>query len=112
MCAQLVRGAFASEAADVLHATGQAIALALELLEAEQAWAAERLGLIHARRVGGNVRKAGSDETRKLQLEARNLRAQRAPGCRLIERPLRHEGRGTAVERQLLNRGAHAASSS
>jgi hypothetical protein len=110
--AQLVRGSLASEPADILHATCQAIALALELLEAKQARAAERLGLVHARCVGWNVRKAGGDETRKLQLETRHLRAQRAPGCCLIERPLRREGRGTAVERQLLNRGAHAASSS
>jgi hypothetical protein len=110
--AQLVRGTLASKAANVLHAIGQAIALALELLEAEQAWAAERLGPLHARRVCGNVRKAGCDDTREFSLEARDLRAQRTPGCRLIERPLRREGRGTAVERQLLNRGAHAASSS
>ena len=52
MRAQLVSGALASQAADILHATGEAVALALELLEAEQMGAAKRLRLVHTSRVG------------------------------------------------------------
>jgi hypothetical protein len=112
VCAQLVRGALAGQATDVLHASGEAVALALELLEAEQAGAAKRLRLVHASRVGGDVRERTGDDLRELALEPRHLLAQRAPGGGLVGRPLRREGRNTAIERQLINRGAHAASSS
>jgi hypothetical protein len=112
MRAQLMGGAFASEPPDVLHATGEAVALALELLEREQSGAAERLRLLDARRVGRDVRERARDDPRELTLESRHLLAQRTPRGGLVERPLRRKGRTTAIERQLLNRGAHAASSS
>jgi hypothetical protein len=110
--AKLVGGAFAGEPPDVLHATCEAVALALELLERQQARAAERLRLLDARRVGRDVRERTGDDLRELELEPRHLLAQRTPRGGLVERPLRRKGRTTAIERQLLNRGAHAASSS
>lgn len=112
MGAQLVGGAFAGEPPDVLHAAREPVALALELLEAEQTGAAERLRLIDARRVGRDVRERTGDDLRELALESRHLLAQRTPRGGLVERSLRRKGRTTAIERQLLNRGAHAASSS
>ncbi|HWD10230.1 MAG TPA: hypothetical protein VG366_00190 [Solirubrobacteraceae bacterium] len=102
----------ASELPDVLHAACEAVALALELLQREQPRAAERVRLLDARRVGRDVRERAGDDLRKLALEPRDLRAQRASRGGLVERPLRRKGRATAIERQLLNRGAHAASSS
>jgi hypothetical protein len=105
-------GAFAGEPPDVLDATREAVALALELLEREQARAAERLRLLDACGVGRDVRKCAGDDPRELALESRHLPAQRAPGSCLVEHPLRREGRSTAIERHLVNRGAHAASSS
>jgi hypothetical protein len=56
---QLERGALARHALDVLHTTGETVALALELLEAEQARPAGDLELGHASRVSGDVRKRG-----------------------------------------------------
>ncbi len=112
MRAQLVGCAFASELPDILQAPGEAVALALELLEREQARSAERLRLLDACRVGRDVRKRAGDDLRELALEPRHLLAQRASRGGLVERPLRRKGRTTAIERQLLNRGAHAASSS
>jgi hypothetical protein len=47
-----MRGAFVGEPPDVLHATREAVALSLELLEREQARAAERLRLFDPRSVG------------------------------------------------------------
>jgi hypothetical protein len=107
-----VGGALASQPADVLHAGRKAVSLALELLEAKQAGTAERLRLVHASRIGRDVRKCAGDDPRELALEPRHLPAQRAAGGCLVEHPLRREGRSTAIERQLVNRGAHAASSS
>jgi hypothetical protein len=67
---------------------------------------------VHARGVGRDVRERACDELRELALEPRDLLAQRLPGGRPVGQALRREGRGTAIERHLLNRGAHAASSS
>jgi hypothetical protein len=112
MRAQLMRRALARHPADVLHATCEMVALALELLEAEQPRPAGGLELGHASCVDGDVWKRSRDDLRELALEARHLLAQRTTGRRLVGRLLRRQGRDTAVERQLLNRGAHAASSS
>jgi hypothetical protein len=110
--AQLVCGALARHPPDVLQTTCEPVAQALELLEAEQARPTGDLELGHASCVDGDVRKRGRDDLRELALEARDLLAQRTTGGRLVGRALRRQGRDTAVERELLNRGAHAASSS
>jgi hypothetical protein len=107
-----MRGSLARHPLDVLHATCETVALALELLEAEQARAAGRCELGRTGCVYRNMRKRGRNDLRELALETRHLLAQRTTGGRLVGRLLRREGRDTAVERQLLNRGAHAASSS
>lgn len=64
MRAQLVGGTLACEPPDVLHTTGEAVALALELLEREQARSAESLRLLDARGVGRNVRERAGDDLR------------------------------------------------
>lgn len=75
MRAQLVGGSLASEPPDVLHATREAVTLALELLEREQARTAERLRLLHTRRVGRDVWERAGDDLRELALEPRHLLA-------------------------------------
>jgi hypothetical protein len=87
--AQLVRGALARHPLDVLHATGKAVALALELLEAEQARPAGGLELGHASRTDGDVRERARDDPRELALEARHLLTQRTTGGRLVGKLLR-----------------------
>ena len=82
MRAQLISGARAGHAADVLHAAGEAVALALE---AEQARTAERFGLVRTRSVGRDMRECRGDDLRELALEPRHLRAQRTTGSRLVE---------------------------
>jgi hypothetical protein len=110
--AQLVGVAFTGEPPDILHAAREAVALALELLKREQARTTERVRLLDAGRVGRDVRERAGDDLRELALEPRHLLAQRTSRGGFVERPLRRKGRATAIERQLLNRGAHAASSS
>ena len=97
-------GALAREATNVLHPPGEPVARALELLEAEQARPAERLGAQIARGVGRDVRKAAGDDLRELALEPRDLRSQRTPRGALVERL---DGRCAALDRQLLGL-AHA----
>ena len=94
-------------AAHVLHAPRERVTLALELRQAEQA----RTTLAcagDARGVCRDVRKAVRDELRQLALQARDLRAQRAPRSALVERPA---GDGAPVDRQLLEH-THASDSS
>jgi hypothetical protein len=71
----LVCGSRVRELADVLHAPGEAIALALELREAQQSRAAESL-LADPRCIDGDVRKRAGDGLRELTLESRNLPTQ------------------------------------
>jgi hypothetical protein len=66
--------ALAREAAQLLHATGEAISRALELREAWQARATEGLAGLAGR---GDVGKRLGDDRRELVLEARDLRPQR-----------------------------------
>jgi hypothetical protein len=109
-----VHGALAGDAAHVLQARGQAVALALELLEREQRWSAEGALAPDPRGGGRDVREAGGDDLGELALQARDLRAQRAPRRRLVEpldRRKRRRGRSTAIDRQLLGL-AHATDSS
>jgi hypothetical protein len=94
-----MRGTLARHAPNVLHATRETVALALELLEAEQAGPTGGLELGHASCIDRDVRKRGRDELRELALEARHLLAQRTTGGRLVGRLLRRQGRDTAVER-------------
>jgi hypothetical protein len=109
-----VNGALAGQGANVLQAHGQAVALALELGEREQARSAEGLLARHPRGGCGNVREAGGDDLRELALQTRDLVAQRASRGRLVEpldrRSARRERRA-AVDRQLLGL-AHASGSS
>ncbi len=72
----LVLGPLAGQPADVLQASRQPVALALELLEAQQARPAEALGRGDARRVGGYVREGVGDDLRELPLEPGHLAAQ------------------------------------
>jgi hypothetical protein len=83
--AALVRGALARHRADVLNAPGERVALALELREAEQARPTEGLVGEIAPGIGGDVRKAAGDEQGQLALQARDLRAQRAPRRALVD---------------------------
>jgi hypothetical protein len=110
--AQLVQRAPTGHAAQVLHARGEPVALALELLEAEQPRAAEGFLARQARGTDRDVRKAGGDDLRELALQARDLLAQRSAGSRLVERlDSRRDGRCASLHRQLLGL-AHAPDSS
>jgi hypothetical protein len=73
-----VQRAPASDTAKILQPSREPVALALELLEAEQPRAAEMLLARQTRGAGRDVRKAGRDDLRELTLQARDLRAQRA----------------------------------
>lgn len=105
-----MHGAPAGDAAHVLHAHGEPVALALELLEGEQTGPAERFLARHPRGADGDVREAGGDDPRELALQARDLHAQRTARRRLVELD-RRCGRGAGVDRQLLGL-AHASDSS
>ncbi len=103
-----MHGALAGEPAHVLQAPSEAIALALELLEAEQPRTAERFAVWHASCACRDVRKAGGDDLCQLTLEPRHLSAQRATCSGLVEGL---DSRCDAVDRQLLGL-AHASDSS
>ena len=107
-------GPSARQPAHVLQASGERVALALELLQAEQARPAEALRPdaealgADARGADGDVRERRRDELRELALEPRDLRAQRAPRRALVDSL---DGRGSTIDRQLLEL-AHASDSS
>jgi hypothetical protein len=103
-----VHGALAGEPADVLQAPGEPVALALELLEAEQPRPTKDFAARHASGVGRDVREAGCDDLRELTLQSRYLSAQRATCSGLVEVL---DSRRNAVDRQLLG-VAHASDSS
>jgi hypothetical protein len=103
-----VHGALAGDPAYVLQAPGEAVALALELLEAEQPWSAKRFVTRHAGGTGRDVRKAGRDDLCELTLQPRHLVAQRATRSGFVEGL---DSRCNAVDRQLLG-VAHASDSS
>lgn len=111
MGAQLVQRASTGHAVQILHARGEPVALALELLEAQKAWAAEGFLARQARGADRDVREAGGDDLRELALQARDLRAERSAGGRLVERLEHRRGRCAAFDRQLLGL-AHAPDSS
>ncbi len=96
-----MRGARLREPADVLHAPGQRVALALELREPEQARSAV-VRRVDPRRVGRDVRERRGDDLRELALQARDLRAQRA-ACGALVRRL--DWRWRATGGQLLETG-------
>jgi hypothetical protein len=93
------------EATDVLQPTGERVAAALELGEAEQPRTGARfeLGSVRDRR-----REERGDRLRQLALQMRDLRTQRASRRVLVELL---DGLGVAVDRQLLELG-HASDSS
>ncbi len=66
----------ASYTSEILQPSREPVALALELLEAEQPRPAENLLARHARGADRDVRKAGGDDLRELTLQARDLPAQ------------------------------------
>jgi len=66
----------ASYPAEILQPSREPVALALELLEAEQPRPAEKLLARQARGSGRDVREAGGDDLRELTLQARDLPAQ------------------------------------
>jgi hypothetical protein len=84
--AQLVQRALAGDPPRVLQTPREPVALALQLREAEQPRAAERVAALRDGEVGGDMRKAGGDDLRKLALELRHLGAQRATCRSLVER--------------------------
>jgi hypothetical protein len=65
-----VQRAPASNAAEILQPSREPVALALELLEAEQPRPAEELLARQPRGAGRDVRKAGGDDLRELTLQA------------------------------------------
>jgi hypothetical protein len=65
-----VQRAPASDDAEILQPSGEPVALALELLEAEQPRPAEDLLAGRVRGAGRDVRKAGGDDLRELTLQA------------------------------------------
>jgi hypothetical protein len=65
----------ASDTAEILQPSREPVALALELLEAEQPRPAEKLLARQARGASWDVRKAGGDNLRELTLQARDLPA-------------------------------------
>ena len=71
--------------AHVLQATGQRVALALELGQAEDPRAQSRCRASAERSVGGDVRKARRHSPRQLALQVRDLPAKRATGRALVE---------------------------
>jgi hypothetical protein len=71
--------------AHVLQATGQRVALALELGKTEDPRAEARSGARAERRVGGDVREERRDGPRQLALQVRDLRAKRAARRTLVE---------------------------
>jgi hypothetical protein len=71
-----VLGSSVRQPAHVLQPTGERVAAALELLEAEQSRADRRLAVGAARRVDGDVREERRDRPRQIALQARDLRAQ------------------------------------
>ncbi len=95
----LVRCARIGEAVYVLQTAGEPVALALELLEAEQARAGKPVVFAHARGTGGDVWEGARDELGKLALEPCDLRAQRDARGALVD-PL--DSRCIALNRQLL----------
>jgi hypothetical protein len=74
---QLVQRALECHPPQILQPRGEPVALALELLEAEQARTAEGFLARHARRADRDVREASGDDLRQLTLQARDLTAQR-----------------------------------
>ena len=98
-------------AAQILHARGEPVALALELLEAQQPRPAKGFLAWQAGDADRDVREAGGDDLRELALQARDLRAKRSAGSRLVERLEHRRGRCAAFDRQLLGL-AHAPDSS
>jgi hypothetical protein len=100
----LVLGAPVREHANVLQAPGEPVALALELLEAQQSRSAEGFVGASACRVDRDVRKGGCDRLRELALELGDLRTQRAACGALVEGL---DDRCATVDRQLLG-VAHA----
>lgn len=103
--------ASAGHAAQILRARGEPVALALELLQAQQPRAAECFLARQAGGADGDVREAGGDDLRELALETRDLRTQRTTGSGLVERLDSRRGRYAAFDRQLLGL-AHAPDSS
>jgi hypothetical protein len=71
-------GALTREQAYVLHVPRQPVALALQLLEAQQARTAERLAGGVASRVCRDAREGPGDDLRELALEPRDLTTQGA----------------------------------
>jgi hypothetical protein len=79
--AKLVLGARLRATPQLLHAARELVAQRLQLLQAEQARARARWRAGS----GGEVGEAVSDDRRQLALQARDLRAQRAPGRPLAD---------------------------
>jgi hypothetical protein len=100
--AQLVQRTPARDIAELLQPSRQPVALALELLEAEQSRAAEGFLAPQGGGAGRNVGEAARDDLRQLTLQARDLPAQGAPGRRLVERLDGQSRRCAAIDRQLL----------
>ena len=65
----------AGQPAHVLQASGEPVALALELGQGLQTGTAEALFARHPHGRGGDVRKAGGENPRELALQPRDLRA-------------------------------------
>jgi len=103
-----VLDASSRETADVLQPAGERIAAALELLEAEQSRTDRRRAVCSARRIGADVREERGDRSRQLTLQARDLRAQRAARCTLVDLL---DGLNALLGDQLLDL-AHASDSS
>ncbi len=96
------------EPVDVLQPSGQRVAAALELLEAEQSRAELRRAVYSARRIDADVREERGDRSRQFTLQARDLRAQRAARGTLVDLL---DGLNALLGDQLLDL-AHASDSS